>query len=97
MNLAAFSVVAFALVVIVGCSPFGSSAADLQPVDSPNGTMTLKLSVNQSKADQTSKNGPLAGSMILQSCSTAATSEPALGDLLKTGLLLSSLTRLRQS
>ena len=53
MKLAAFSVVACAIVVIVGCSPFGSSAADLQPVDSPNGTMTLKLSVNQSKADTT--------------------------------------------
>ena len=42
------------LVAFAGCgSPFGSTASALKPIASPDGTMTLTPSVNQSKADPT--------------------------------------------
>ena len=43
-----------ALVALSGCgSPFGSSASTLKPIASPDGSMTLTPSVNQSKAAPT--------------------------------------------
>lgn len=52
MRLAALFVLT--LVAFTGCgSPFGSSAAALKPIASPNGSMNLTPSVNQSEGDPT--------------------------------------------
>lgn len=55
------SFVCMSLLLVAGCSPrvgrapmkFGSSAAALQPIPSPNQERMLHLAVNQSKADMT--------------------------------------------
>ena len=42
------------MVFLTGCgSPFGSTAAALKPIASPDGLKTLNLSVNQSEVDPT--------------------------------------------
>ena len=52
MRLAAFFLLVLA--AITGCgSPFGSTSTALKPIASPDGTMNLTPSVNQSKADPT--------------------------------------------